>query len=123
MRRWIGKAIVAIGIIHSLFGMVVFRGTLGQLWQDGLVNSVNGQTDRELAFWFISFGPLVIVLGALIDCWEGTRVHLPSFLGWSLLGMTVVMLTIMPISGVWLMAVPAIGAIHRSRSTVARNTV
>ncbi len=115
-RRWVGVAVVAIGIIHVLFGVVVFRGTLVEILRDGIVNTVNGQLDRELTFWFIIFGLLTILLGALIDWCETSAPKLPQFLGWSLLGLTGICVLFMPLSGGWLLLVPAIGAIARSKA-------
>ena len=115
-RRWVGMAVVAIGIIHVLFGVVVFRGTLVEILRDGIVNTVNGQPDRELSFWFIIFGILTILLGALIDWCEANAPMLPRFLGWSLLGLTGICVLIMPLSGGWLLVVPSIGAITRSKT-------
>lgn len=114
MRSWIGKSVVFIGIVHSVFGFVVFRSTLGELVGEGLVNTVNGQPDREFAFWFLFFGFMAIIAGALIDWCERNFRTLPGFLGWSLLALTVVCVTIMPVSGAWAIFVPAIGAIFRS---------
>ena len=116
MRVWIGKFIIAIGLIHGVFGLVVFRDTLNLLVAEGLINTVNGEPDRELAFWFIAFGVLVIVLGALVEWCERRGVGLPQFLGWSLLGFTALLLLIMPISGAWLLLAPSIGAVVRSRT-------
>lgn len=115
MQTWIGKSIMIIGAIHSAFGFVIFRSTLAEIFRDGLVNTVNGQPMREVAFWFIVFGFLAIIFGALIDWCERQSVKLPKFLGWSLLALTTVIVTIMPISGGWTLLIPAIGLIFRSR--------
>ncbi len=110
-RRWIGRWMIGIGVIHSLFGFVFLRGTLAVIWSEGLVNTVNGQPEREFAFWFIYFGLLALVLGGLIDWCEARRAGLPRFLGWALLGMAVLCAVIMPISGIWLLFPPALGAV------------
>jgi hypothetical protein len=114
MRSWIGKSVVFIGVVHSVFGFVVFRSTLGELVGEGLVNTVNGQPEREFAFWFLFFGFMAIIAGALIDWCERNFGVLPGFLGWSLLALTVVCVGIMPVSGAWAIFVPAIGAIMRT---------
>lgn len=114
MRSWIGKSVVFIGIVHSVFGFVVFRSTIRVLVGEGLVNTVNGQPEREFAFWFLFFGFMAIIAGLLIDWCERNFGMLPSFLGWSLLALTFVCVTIMPVSGAWAIFVPAIGAIMRS---------
>jgi Family of unknown function (DUF6463) len=114
MRGWIGKSIIAIGLIHVCYGVAVFQRILGILFEEGLINSVNGQPNRELAFWFIAFGVVLVLLGALADyCEQGAS--LPQFFGWALLVFTALVLLIMPASGGWLLLIPSIGAIVRSR--------
>jgi len=119
MYAWIGKSIIFIGGVHSVFGFVVFRSTIAELASEGVINTVNGQPEREIAFWFLFFGFMAIIAGLLTDWCERRFRLLPGFLGWSLLGMTVACVTIMPISGAWLFFVPAIGAILRTRKSRA----
>ena len=114
-RAWIGKFLVAIGIVHLAFGLVFLRSLLAPLWSEGLVNTVNGQPEREFPFWFLSFGALAVILGLLVDWCERRWSELPWFLGASLLALTAAMLVVMPISGAWLVLIPAIGALLRSR--------
>ncbi len=115
MKSWIGKSIAAIGVIHCVFGLIVFRKTLAELGREGFWNTVNGQPHREFAFWFIFFGVLAILFGLLIDWCERKFHELPSFLAWSLLALTAVCCTLMPISGGWLFLIPSLGAIVRRR--------
>ncbi len=56
MKRWIGRSIIIIGLLHTIFGLIAFRSTLALLLREGIINTVNGQPDREMAFWFIFFG-------------------------------------------------------------------
>lgn len=116
MRAWIGKFLIAVGIIHVIFGVVVFHGTLRVIAAEGLFKTVNGQPDRELAFWFIAFGAVVILLGGLADWCESQGAGLPRRFGWSLLALTILVVVIMPISGGWLLLAPSIGAITRARN-------
>ena len=111
---WIGKALFFVGVVHSLFGLVALRSILGVLWDEGLINTVNGQPDREFAFWFIAFGILTMILGAFVNSCEKRNVPFPRFFGWTLLAFTAVIVTIMPISGGWLVLIPAIGAVFRT---------
>jgi len=112
MKRWVGRSIVAIGLLHTVFGLVGFRNILAMLLREGIFNTVNGQPDREMAFWFIFFGFLLIVFGALIDWCESKGIKLPLFLGWGLLTITIIGVMLMPVSGFWLVIVPSIGAIR-----------
>lgn len=120
MTRWIGRAVLAIGALHTVVGLVMFRKTLAELMAEGLVNTVHGQPVREFAFWFIFFGLLAMLLGALVDWCEQESRPLPPFLGLSLLALFVTCVTIMPASGGWLIAVPALGALRHARGTAAR---
>ena len=120
MTRWIGRAVVAIGALHTVIGLVMFRKTLGELMADGLVNTVHGQPMREYAFWFLFFGLLAGLLGALIDWCEQEPRPLPAFLGLSLLALFIACVTIMPASGGWLIAAPALGALRHARAHAAR---
>jgi len=115
-RAWIGKFIIGIGLVHTLLGVVFFADQFATWIDEGLWNTVNGQPEREFPFWFLSFGTLAIILGFLTDWIERRAADFPMFLGWSLLGLTVVMVFIMPASGGWLMFAPSIGAILRSRT-------
>lgn len=116
MRRWIGRWIVGVGLIHILFGIVVFRSTWSTLLGEGLINTVNGQPEREFAVWFTVTGILTLLVGALIDWMEARGTPLPVFVGWSLLILTAAILVLMPISGGWLLLPGAIGAIFRSHA-------
>ncbi len=114
MNAWIGKAVVFISIIHSIFGLVVFRSAVSKIAAEGFLDSVHGHADREIAFWFLFFGFLGIITGLMVDWGERTVGTLPAFLGWALLVFAVGFVIIMPKSGAWMLFVPALGAIWRS---------
>ena len=115
MKNWIGISIIAIGIIHSLVGILFLNTTLAKLWQEGLFNTVNGQPIREACFWFLFGGVTMILIGALVRWIERQGYPLPRFLGWGLLAIAAAVVFIMPASGGWLMFVPAIGALLKNR--------
>lgn len=114
MTAWIGKTLFAIGVIHTLFGLVFMRGTLALLWSEGLFNTVNGQPRREAVFWFLFTGSLLLILGALIDRLERSGSGIPAFLAWSFLVLTAAGAFVMPLSGLWLLVPPVIGMFHRA---------
>ncbi len=113
MKAWIGKSVIAIGLIHSIFGLVVFRPTIATLLDERLLNTVDGQPDRERVFWFLFTGFAWLILGALIDWMERSGLRLPRFSAWVLLVMTGVGVVIMPKSGFWLFVIPTIGLFRR----------
>jgi hypothetical protein len=113
VKRWIGRSIVAIGLLHTVFGLIAFRDILAVWLREGIMNTVNGQPDREMAFWFIFCGFFMLIFGALIDCCESKGVELPLVLGWGLLTISLIGVMFMPVSGFWLFIIPSIGAIRR----------
>jgi len=113
MRAWIGKSIVAIGIVHSIFGLGMGHAILADMVREGLFNTVVAQFDRNAAFWFLYTGFALLLLGALVDWCEKTKGTTPRFLGWGLLALTVPGLVIMPQSGFWLLLIPSIGLLAR----------
>ena len=111
MKNWIGKALIFIGSIHVIFGIVMFYPQWTLWIRQGLWNTVHGQADSEWAFWFIAIGFLAILLGALTN-WIETKVQqLPRFFGWGLLTCSFVGVVLMPISGIWLIFLTSVGAI------------
>lgn len=115
---WIGKWLFAVGVIHSLLGLVFARSTLATLMNEGLFNTVNGQPDREAAFWFLCTGFLVLVAGVLVDLLERRGLAIPVFVTLGFLMLTVLGAVVMPLSGIWLFAPPVAGMILRSRRGV-----
>ena len=119
MKRWIGRSVIVIGLLHTVFGLIGFRDTLATLFGEGIINTVNGQPDREMAFWFIFFGFSTMILGALIDWCESKEIRLPRATGWGLLAISIVGVVFMPASGFWVVAIPSIGLIrHKALSVI-----
>lgn len=107
--NWIGFSVAAIGAIHALFGLVAFRATLHDLIEECLWNTVNGKPDREMAFWFLFPGLLLMILGRMIGELTADDDRLRSFLVWTIGGMTCLGVIIKPVSGFWVMLIPLAG--------------
>ena len=109
MKEWIGKSLLGIGMLHTLVGVVLLLPLVGgELLSDGVFNTINGQPKREAFLWFLFAGFLLMTLGGLINFMEKTGQPLPDFLGWTLLSITVFALILSPLSGVWLILIPAV---------------
>jgi len=122
MKRWIGRSVILIGLLHTIFGLIAFRSTFALLLREGIINTVNGQPDREMAFWFTFFGFSMIVFGALIDWCESKGIKLPPAIGWGLLTIAIIGVLFMPVSGFWVVLIPSIGAIrHQALSPMQNN--
>lgn len=115
MKPWIGKVIIAIGIIHNTVGFI-FLGKFGKpILMEGIFNTVNGQLEREAFFWFMFGGIAMILVGALINWIEKSNLAFPKFISWSLLAVTLTVVIIMPLSGGWFFWIPTIGAFRKSK--------
>lgn len=111
---WTGWWIVAVGIIHTVFGLLVYSAGWLEIRGGGFWNAVDGEIGREHAFWFTFFGPAAILLGALMVWVERqTGPRLPRFLGWSFLGAAAVAGFLMPVSGMWLLVPPGLALAWR----------
>ena len=109
MTRWVGRWIMLVGVIHCVFGAVVFIEPLSAIVADGVWNAVNGHAARPLAFWFELFGLITILFGATIDQIEKSQQVFSSFLRYGFSILTLLAIVAMPISGGWLMVPGAVG--------------
>ena len=105
MRRLSGPLLMATGVLHLLAGFVFYPEPLAAIMQDGFFNAVEpnpAQFDREAAFWWMVFGVMLLILGGLVHWAQARTRTLPAFLGWALLALGVVGVSLMPASGFWL---------------------
>jgi len=122
MRRWIGRWLMGVGALHSLLGLVVFSAPLRDLLEAGVVNALGSRDPvRNLAFWFLFGGVMTALVGYLVDWVERAPGGvLPRPLGWSLLLIAVLGVTLAPASGFWLVLPAAVGILLRSRPATHR---
>ena len=124
MRRLCGPLLMATGGLHLLVGLFFYAGPLAAIARDGFYNAVTPNLvvpafDRDAAFWFMLFGVMLLILGALMRWVQGRLGTLPAFLGWSLLALGAVGVVLMPLSGFWLVlpqAVLVLAVARRGRS-------
>lgn len=118
MRAWIGRSLVAIGVVHTLVGLAFFGDVAGPILRDGVFNTVGPHTspDRGIAFWYFMNGFLVLIVGGLLHHLERAGVGAPRFLAWSLLGLAVVGCVMIPASGFWLLFIPIAGLFFGGRA-------
>jgi len=120
MLRVSGYLLLIISIIHILVGVWLFAGPLADIIRNGGFNAVAPNPfapyfDREDAFWFMMISPLLFTLGQLC-CWaQAQKIILPAFLGWNLLAISTVGVVLEPISGFWLLMLPAFLIVAASR--------
>ena len=95
---WIGKWLVAVGVIHLSFGLVFMHEILTLLWSERLWNTVNGQPPREAVFWFLSTGIVILIVGVLVNQVERRGAAIPGFVTWSFAALTFIGVVVMPMS-------------------------
>ena len=109
-RRWIGRWIVAVGVVHCIVGAVLFSDSLAGILRDGIWNAVDGYPGRPLAFWFEVVGLLTILLGSLVDQIDGQG-QIPGLVRYGFPVLALLGIIAMPAGGGWLLLPPAIGLI------------
>ncbi len=109
---WTCWWMIALGIIHTVFGFVAYSAGWLAISRGGFWNAVDGELIREHAFWFTLFGPMTVLLGSVMLWIERyAQRALPKFLGWSFLVLAGVAVVFMPFSGFWLLVPPGIGLV------------
>jgi hypothetical protein len=114
MKPWIGAWLIAVAALHTVFALVVFGDPLRGLLARGLFDAIGGDLRSAVAAWFLLFGLLLFVFGLAVAALERAGGPLPASLGWSLLGLALLGVVLMPASGFWLAFPPAIAILLRT---------
>jgi cobalamin biosynthesis protein CobD/CbiB len=115
-RPWMGRWLLAVAALHTLFGLLVFTGPLRQLLRLGLFNAVGADPLLSAVTWFLLFGAPLALLGQALSLLERRAdVDASSLrpLGWGLLALGLLGIVLMPASGFWLL-LPVVWALLRS---------
>jgi hypothetical protein len=114
MRRWVGRWIIGVGIIHVAVALVMFHEPLLAILRAGVWNAVDGHPGRPLAFWFVFLGLFTIVFGSLVDWVESRGLWPPRFVSWAFFVLVVLGIVAMPLGGGWLLLPAGLGVVVRS---------
>ncbi len=118
MRRYVGLAVMLIGIAHLILFSVLFSDRYVGIARDGLVNTVDGDDKREAAFWTVWFGMLLLTVGSLIRFIQAHLGTVPAFPGWVFLVMGLGGGILMPASPFWLLVPLGLFILRPARSSV-----
>lgn len=117
MRRWKGRWVMAVALVHTAFALVVFGSDLAALVRDGVIDTVGADARRGAVVWFLLFGPALWLAGQGIDALEARRQPLPRAMGITLLLLASLGAALMPASGFWLALPPALALLWPARVT------
>ena len=122
MKLWkkSGALLIATGILHNLIGFMMGWEVLKALANEGFVNSINTEMDRNAIFWFLFSGFMLMLLGKLMQTYsQEQNKPVPAYLGYYLLALTVIGCLMMPLSGFWLVLPQALIIIMAHRKPAA----
>ncbi|MQA77334.1 MAG: hypothetical protein GEV10_02445 [Streptosporangiales bacterium] len=120
LTRWTPRLVLALGVVHLVYGVVFSWSVLVEMAAEGVVATVHG-AERGYVLWFLAAGIAMLTLGAFGTWAARTAGRLPSALGWGLVAIGLFVSIPEPISGGWLvlaLGVLALGAARRSRPPV-----
>ena len=103
MRRYVGPAVMLIGIAHLIVVSVLFSDRYAGIVRDGLFNTVDRDDKREAAFWTMWFGVLLLTVGYLIRFVQAHLGTVPALPGWVLLVTGLGGGILLPASPFWLL--------------------
>jgi hypothetical protein len=107
--RWIGRWIIGVSIIHTIFAFAVFGKVIASMVNRGVFNTVGTDPMTAATAWFLLFGVLLFIYGLNVNEIEkSTAKPLPKSIGWSLLALGLIGVILMPASGFWLIFPPSI---------------
>jgi len=94
--------LVVLGVGHTTVGVVRFKEPLAQAVRAGFVGQFVGHPDRRAAFWFMIFGPLLVMGGHLaIHAVNTADARLLRIIGFYLLAIAAVGSLALPQSAFW----------------------
>lgn len=104
MRVLSGPLLMAVGVLDLVYVLVFHSRQLAAIARDGFFGAVEigpAHLDREVAFWHLTFGVTVLILGGMVRWTQARTGTLPAFLGWSLLALGCFGAILVPVSGFW----------------------
>jgi hypothetical protein len=107
---WIGRWLIFVAILHTLFAAVVFGKVFLDIVQRGVFNTVGQDPMTAAAVWFLLFGAVLALMGMAIHTLEqGDNFTSARAIGVGTLLLAILGIVLMPDSGFWLALPAAIG--------------
>ena len=117
MKHWIGLWLIVVSAVHTVFAVAVFGDALASILNRGVFNTVGTDPKTGAVVWFVLFGAMLFVCGlAVAELEKSSSGQIPKSIGWSLLAMAIIGVTLMPASGFWLVFPPAIAVLVKKEN-------
>ena len=101
--------LVVLGVGHTVVGLVWFKKPLAEAMRAGFVGQLMGYPDRLTAFWFMIFGPLLVMAGHMaVHAANAADRQLVKIIGFYLLAISAVGSLAEPASPFWVGLVSAL---------------
>lgn len=102
MSKIVAWAVFSLGFVHIIFGIVRFKAPLMDAVLAGFSGQFASPEIRRTAFWFILFGPMLMLAGHLALHAVAVRdLHVLKLIGWYMLATSVVGVAAFPASPLW----------------------
>jgi GNAT superfamily N-acetyltransferase len=105
MTRAAGRLLVAIAALHFAVGAWLGRAPLREIARAGFFGALASNSNRQLWFWFLAFTPPLAILGVLLA--RGEARPRSGWAGATLAAIAGVGAALLPVSGFWLLFLPA----------------
>jgi len=103
-----GDTLTVVGFLHTAVGLAKYHKTLGRMACEGVIDTVQGDHEREAALWFLMCGASLMLTGRLARWTQLQNGMLPASTGPMLLGIGATGVALLPRSGFWALLVPAV---------------
>lgn len=114
---WIGRWLILVAILHTLFAATVFGKVFLNIMQRGVFNTVGNDPMTAAAVWFLLCGAVLALMGMAIHTLEqNSNFTSARAIGIGTLLLAILGIVLMPVSGFWL-ALPAAFGLLRRNST------
>lgn len=100
--RWTAWGIIAIALVHAVYGFATMAGVWGDIAGAGVFDTVEDHAEREAAVWFVYSGAGFLALGTFALKEARATGRLPFQIALYLLGIGGTMIVLLPVSGGWI---------------------
>lgn len=118
-RPVVGLCLVVIGTVHVLVAPWVVGDPIDSLLSGGVIAAVDREPGlaslRALGFWYVTTGLALAMFGALVVSFERTTGRVPRSVAWSLVGVAVWGIVLIPASPFWVILLVSLLAFRASR--------